>query len=75
MQHTVLAVASWFDFGPFKMPKFVKDFYVRYKKYKTYKTTVKELSALTDRELKDLGIPRGMIHSIAMEVYLNKGEA
>ena len=30
-----------------------------------YRTTVKELSALTDRDLCDLGIARGEIRSIA----------
>lgn len=31
--------------------------------------TIKELNRLTDKELKDIGITRGDIHSIAMEVY------
>lgn len=29
------------------------------------KATIKELSALTDKELNDIGISRGMIHSVA----------
>lgn len=38
----------------------------------TYRTTVKELNALSDRELYDLGISRGSIRMIAhMAVYGN----
>lgn len=36
--------------------------------------TIKELNKLTDKELKDIGITRGDIHSIAMEAYYdNRG--
>jgi uncharacterized protein YjiS (DUF1127 family) len=43
-------------------------------RYKAYKTTVKELERLTDHELRDIGIHRGNIRSIAMEVYYdNRG--
>ena len=38
-------------------------------KRRLYNQTVRELDSLTDRELKDLGITRGMIRSIAMESY------
>jgi uncharacterized protein YjiS (DUF1127 family) len=40
-----------------------------YARYKAYKATVKQLNQLTDRELYDIGLSRGMIHSIAMEIY------
>lgn len=40
-------------------------------KNKEYHKTVKELTALSDRELGDIGITRGEIHSVAMEVYLD----
>ena len=39
------------------------------RKYRTYRKTYDELMQLSDRELKDLGISRSMIHSIALEVY------
>lgn len=39
----------------------------RYAKYKVYRNTMNELSALTDRDLADLGINRSMISSIATE--------
>ena len=36
-----------------------------------YRETYAELSKLTDKELNDIGISRGMIHSIAMEAYFD----
>ena len=36
-------------------------------KRKVYRETLFELSVLTDRDLKDLGIPRSSIKRIAME--------
>lgn len=49
------------------------EFFNRVKKYferrKAYKSTFRELNRLTDAELRDIGINRGMIQSIAMEVY------
>ena len=39
------------------------------RKYKSYRETYDQLMKLTDKELKDLGISRGMIHSIALESY------
>jgi uncharacterized protein YjiS (DUF1127 family) len=39
----------------------------RYAKYKVYRATMAELAALSDRDLSDLGISRGMINAIATE--------
>ena len=39
----------------------------RYASHKIYRATLSELSALTDRDLADLGISRSMIKGIAME--------
>ena len=39
------------------------------RKYRSYRETYDQLNKLSDRELKDLGISRGMIHSIALEAY------
>lgn len=36
--------------------------------------TIKELSALSDAELRDIGINRGMIRSIAMETHFDNRE-
>ena len=38
---------------------------------KFYRDTYRELSKLSDRELRDIGIHRGEIHSVAMESYLD----
>lgn len=39
--------------------------------HKVYRETFNELSRLTDSELKDIGISRGEIHSVAMEAFLD----
>jgi uncharacterized protein YjiS (DUF1127 family) len=36
---------------------------------RAYRATVAELSNLTDKELRDIGLTRGDIHSIAMETH------
>ncbi|MDP5217837.1 DUF1127 domain-containing protein [Ruegeria sp. 2205SS24-7] len=39
----------------------------RFEQYRLYRRTLSELSALSDRDLADLGIHRSMIRQIAME--------
>lgn len=39
----------------------------RYAQYNKYRETVRELSALSDRALADLGLSRPMIHSLARD--------
>jgi len=39
------------------------------RKYRSYRETYDELSRLSDAELRDIGISRGMIHSVALEAY------
>jgi uncharacterized protein YjiS (DUF1127 family) len=42
--------------------------------HRAYRETVAELSRLSDAELRDIGLHRGDIHSIAMEThYDNRG--
>ncbi|HPE26602.1 DUF1127 domain-containing protein [Albidovulum sp.] len=41
-------------------------------RYRVYRQTVRELNALTDRDLSDLGINRTMIDSIAVEAAYGK---
>lgn len=38
-------------------------------KHRVYRETYRELSKLSDRELKDIGISRGEIHWIAMNSF------
>lgn len=75
MQHTVLAISDWLDFKSFKVPPFFTGIIEGFKLYRAYNETVRELSQLSDRELKDLGIHRSMIHSIAMEIYTDNRKA
>lgn len=39
----------------------------RFARYRMYRQTVNELSALSDRELADLGLQRSMIRRLAMQ--------
>lgn len=66
MQH-VLVVTNWLDFSFLSSP--LSKFFRKYDTWTKYRHTVNELSSLSDKELRDIGISRGMIHSIAMEVY------
>ncbi len=43
------------------------DLRARYEAWKVYRTTVRELSALSNRELADLGVSRSGIDEIARE--------
>ena len=47
--------------------RFVTGLVERYKQYATYRNCVSELAALSDRELRDLGLHRSMIRSLAYE--------
>ncbi|MGR3571912.1 DUF1127 domain-containing protein [Brevirhabdus sp.] len=44
-----------------------------FKRYRLYRRTVNELEALSGRDLADMGISRGSIHSIAYEAAYLKG--
>lgn len=58
-----LGITSWW-----------KDYTRRSAQHRSYRATVAELSKLTDKELRDIGLSRGDIHSIAMEThYDNRG--
>ncbi|WP_179380840.1 DUF1127 domain-containing protein [Jannaschia marina] len=38
-----------------------------YAKWRVYRRTINELSALSNRDLADLGLSRSMIHGVALE--------
>lgn len=65
MTSLVLSAGNWFD----SVVNFFENINTQYQKYRGYRATVNTLSSLSDKELKDIGISRGMIHSIAMEIY------
>lgn len=51
---------------------FVKALRDNRRRYRMYRQTVRELTALTERELADLGIHRSSISAIAMEAAYGK---
>lgn len=57
-----------------KIAGFFKELGAEHKKARAASETIKELNKLTDEELKDIGITRGDIHSIAMEAYYDNRE-
>lgn len=67
MFQTVLAAAEWMNIQP--LMDFISLKKRELKAYRDARATVKELQALSDKELQDIGINRGMIHSIAQEHY------
>lgn len=44
-----------------------KDLGARYARYKTYRQTLNELASLSDRDLRDLGLCRAQLRSVAYE--------
>lgn len=67
MFQTVLTAAEWLNIHP--LMDYISQKRREIKAYRNAKATVKELNALSDKELNDIGINRSMIHSIAQEVY------
>lgn len=69
MSQYVLAATGWLNFSG------LTDYIRNFKKQLAYKAkvreTIKELSRLSDAELRDIGIHRGDIYAIANEVYLD----
>ncbi|MDX1781713.1 MAG: DUF1127 domain-containing protein [Thalassovita sp.] len=45
----------------------VAEFGARYARYKAYRVTLNELAALSDRDLRDLGMCRSQLRSVAWE--------
>lgn len=67
MTQLVLAVSEWLSVG--SVIDFFKNINKKLEQRYHYKKTLKELESLSDRELKDIGLNRNAIRSIAMEVY------
>jgi uncharacterized protein YjiS (DUF1127 family) len=63
----VLAAVRFLDFSflsayIYKMVRYFED-------RKTYRETYNQLSKLTDKELSDIGLHRGLIHSVSIGEY------
>jgi uncharacterized protein YjiS (DUF1127 family) len=74
MSQYVLEAAKWLDFSfvsrlVSKTYTAFKDMIQSFKTAQKIRLTIKELNALSDAELRDIGINRGMIISVAYESY------
>ena len=67
MTQLVSTVTTLFDFTWIKTR--VKNYFDYLNRNREINTTIKELNQLSDSELADIGISRGMIRSVAMEAY------
>jgi uncharacterized protein YjiS (DUF1127 family) len=67
MTQHVLEVTRWFDFS--SVINFFLDIKKGMKRNAKVRATIKELQRLSDYELRDIGINRGMIRSIAEESH------
>jgi uncharacterized protein YjiS (DUF1127 family) len=65
MAQLMLAASRRLDFSWFTTP--LNRFISNYRKNKEIRQTIYELSSLSNAELRDIGISRGDIYSIAME--------
>lgn len=52
-----------------KISTFIKTVVEKVEHTRKVNETIKELSQLTDKELADIGLSRGMIRSVAMETH------
>jgi len=50
-----------------KLVKAIESYQMKRAEYLLQRETYKELSSLTDQELNDIGINRGMIHEVAFK--------
>lgn len=57
----------------YRFTNFVEEFIEEYKKARKVSETINELSALSDAELRDIGISRGEIYDIARTTYFGEG--
>ena len=64
MATTISAANARSAFLTFGLRREMSDFFIR---RRVYKRTYNELSAMTNRELADIGINRGMIAAVARE--------
>ena len=69
MTQYVLAAASWLDFSG--LADWFRSLKRKMEHASRVRSTIKELSALSDAELRDIGIHRGDIYAIAHEAYLD----
>ena len=69
MTQLVLTAASWLNFSA--VINRLRDIKRSYDQARAISNTIKELSKLSDAELRDIGLSRGDIYSIAHEGYFD----
>ena len=69
MNQVVLTVSNWMDFS--SISDLISDIKMGLKNMKLSRETYSSLSALSDKELKDIGVSRSEIPYIAKAVYRN----
>jgi uncharacterized protein YjiS (DUF1127 family) len=67
MLQQVISATQWFNTKP--LIDFIKELNLKIVRHRNYKKTLQELNMLTDKELMDIGINRGMIHTVAREAF------
>ena len=67
MTYVVLSVTEWMNLS--SLVHFFSTLKNKLTRVQNIRKTVNELSKLSDRELADIGISRGMIRGIALEMY------
>lgn len=63
MSQLVLTISEWMNFS--EISSFINRMLTKYQDSRIEKQTIRELSALSDRELYDIGISRASIPEIA----------
>lgn len=69
MTQYVLVATEWLNFSG--LFAWFKELRTNYKHTKEVSNTIKELSALSDSELRDIGLSRGDIWSVAHEAHFD----
>lgn len=67
MTALILNISNWFDTTWIKTK--IETYFATVDRSRQIKETIKELNRLSDAELRDIGITRGDIYSVAHEVY------
>lgn len=67
MTQYVITASEWLNFGG--LVEWFRDLRAKAQHNRKIRETIKELSSLSDAELRDIGISRGDIWSIAHETY------
>jgi uncharacterized protein YjiS (DUF1127 family) len=72
MTQLTLQTSRWLDFS--WISTLLNTLIINHRKNKEIRQTIKALSSLSNAELRDIGISRGDIYSIAMETHYNNLE-